>query len=241
VFITQNGDWPAHATNAEYRFFSCDGLVCTNPEYYERNKDRWNCRLIPNGIDCDRFKPGESERAAFGLPADRSIVLMVSALIPSKRVEAGVEAVARLGDWHLVVAGDGPQREAVDAAARQLGGRFTRLSVLPERMPALYRSADVFLHLSKEEAFGNVFNEAMACGIPIVAHQSPRTTWIMGDAAYLVDTDDIGGVAHQIEMAREASPARRHDGVVRAAASAWPRVAKMYQEFLWEVVQSTKT
>ena len=31
IFVTQNGDWPAFHRNAEYRFFDCDGLVCTNP------------------------------------------------------------------------------------------------------------------------------------------------------------------------------------------------------------------
>src|ERR1017187_479313 len=84
VFVTQNGDWPAHAGNSEYRFFGCEGLVCTNPEFYERNEHRWRCRLIPNGVDCNRFSPGPSRRQQFGLPTDRLVVLMVSALIPSK-------------------------------------------------------------------------------------------------------------------------------------------------------------
>ncbi len=51
VFVTENGDWPALVRTSEYRFFGCEGLVCTNPEFYERNKSRWNCRLIPNGVD----------------------------------------------------------------------------------------------------------------------------------------------------------------------------------------------
>jgi len=55
VFVTQNGDWPAHANHREYRFFSCDGLVCTNPEYLERNQARWRSTLIPNGVDVARF------------------------------------------------------------------------------------------------------------------------------------------------------------------------------------------
>src|SRR5262249_25393509 len=35
VFVTENGDWPAHANNSEYRYFGCEGLVCTNPDFYE--------------------------------------------------------------------------------------------------------------------------------------------------------------------------------------------------------------
>src|SRR3546814_7616695 len=65
IFVTQNGDWPAYASNSEYRSFSCDGLVCTNPDYLERNSARWNCALIPNGVDLARFRPGAAERARF--------------------------------------------------------------------------------------------------------------------------------------------------------------------------------
>ena len=68
VFVTQNGDWPAYSNNSEYRFFGCEGLVCTNPDFYERNKTRWNCQLIPNGVDCERFKPGSGQRELFGTP-----------------------------------------------------------------------------------------------------------------------------------------------------------------------------
>ena len=111
VFVTQNGDWPARANVSEYRLFGCEGLVCTNPDFYESNRARWRCRLIPNGVDCVRFQPGMPQRQELGLPADRLIVLMVSALIPTKRVEIGIEAVSQVADAHLVVAGDGPLRQ----------------------------------------------------------------------------------------------------------------------------------
>jgi glycosyltransferase involved in cell wall biosynthesis len=237
VFVTQNGDWPAHASNSEYRFFGCDGLVCTNPDFFERNKTSWECALIPNGVDCDRFQPGTPQGQEFGLPPDRLVVLMVSALIPSKRVEIGIDAVSRIPDAHLVVAGDGPQRQAVDAlAARMLPGRFTRLSIASERMPALYRSADVFMHLSLEEAFGNVFIEAMASGLPIVAEDSARARWIVGDEEFLLDTSDPALVAQSIERARASPADGRSARAKRASAFSWSRVGEMYREFLRNVV-----
>ena len=137
--------------------------------------------MIPNGVDVERFRPRESQRAEFGLPAERLIVLMVSALAESKRVEVGIEAVSKIPGAHLVVAGDGPLRRAVDAlAAKSLPGRFTRLSLPSDKMPSLYQSADVFLHLSKEKSFGNVYVEAMASSLPIVAHDSARLRWLLG-------------------------------------------------------------
>lgn len=238
VFVTQNGDWPAQARNSEYRFFSCDGLVCTNPDFYERNKSRWRCRIIPNGVDCDRFQPGSSERERFGLPDGRLIVLMVSALIPSKRVEVGIEAVSRLQNAHLVVAGDGPQRQVLDdLATRILPGRFTRLSLTADKMPDLYRSADLFLHLSKDEPFGNVFVEAMACGLPIVAHDSPRSRWIVGNDEFLVDTNDTLAIAASIMMASGALSSDRERRVAKAAEFSWSKIGQMYREFLREIVE----
>jgi glycosyltransferase involved in cell wall biosynthesis len=239
VFVTQNGDWPAYAGKSEYRYFGCEGLICTNPDFYERNKDRWRCCVIPNGVDIDKFKPGAARRNEFGLPADRLIVLMVSALIPSKRVEAGIEAVSRIADAHLVVAGDGPLRRILDAkAGRLMPGRFTRLSITPDQMPKLYRSADLFLHLSKDEAFGNAFVEAMGCGLPLVGHDTPRLRWIVGDEGFLTDTESLDAVVMEIKRAREDTYIRQRARVARATTFSWTRVGKMYREFLQGVVDS---
>jgi glycosyltransferase involved in cell wall biosynthesis len=237
VFVTENGDWPAFVRESEYRLFGCEGLVCTNPEFFERNKSRWRCRLIPNGVDCERFSPGVPHRDEFGLPPDRLIVLMVSALISSKRVGAGIEAVSRIPDAHLVVAGDGPLRRTIEAdAARLLPGRFTRLSVAPDKMPLLYRSADVFLHLSKNESSSLAFLEAMACGLPVVAHESPQLRWIAGDDEFLLDTENPADVADQIKRARNAEPIRQQRRLAKVADFSWKKIAHEYREFLQEII-----
>ncbi len=240
VFVTQNGDWPAIAGNSEYRFFGCEGLVCTNPDFYERNKNRWPCRLVPNGIDCDRFRPGPAERQAFGLPPNRLVVLMVSALVASKNVASGIEAVSLIPDAHLVVAGEGPLRQSIEAAAaRLLPGRFTRLSVAPERMPGLYRSANVFLHLAKDEPFGNVFLEAMACGLPIVGLDSMRLRWIVGEDEFLLDDDRPVTIASRIGAAHNSPPVQRDRRAKKAAVFSWRKIAEMYRDFLKEVITSS--
>ena len=241
VFVTENGDWPAISNSAEYRFFGCEGLVCTNPDYYQRNLNRWKCALIPNGVDCERFKVGLTQRQALGLPTDRLAILMVSALIPSKRVEIAVEAVSRIDNAHLVVAGDGPLRQNIEnLASCKMPGRFTLLSLPAERMPLLYQSVDVFLHLSKMESFGNVFLEAMACGLPIVAHDSERLRWIVGDDEFLVDTENQNALIFAIECAANAPRERRPDRAARASLFSWAQVGKKYRDFLKEVVDDHK-
>jgi len=242
VFVTENGDWPAYSNQSEYRFFGCEGLVCTNPDFYQRNYIRWRSRLIPNGVDCQRFSPGADERQKFGIPQDRLIVLMASALIESKRVDLGIQAVSRIPDAHLVVAGDGPLRQTIEmAATRLLPGRFTLLSVPANQMPALYRSANVFLHLSKEEAFGNVFLEAMATGLPIVAQDSARTRWIVGDDEYLVDTDQTDAISAAIITAVETPLVKQQQNRInKAALFSWTKIGAMYQDFLREIVSGWK-
>jgi glycosyltransferase involved in cell wall biosynthesis len=203
VFVTQNGDWPDFSNYGEFRTFRCDGLVCTNPDYLMRNKDVWNCALIPNGIDLQKFTPGASERERLGLPLGRPIVLMVSAMIESKRVLDGIRAVAELEDAVLVVAGDGPLRDEAEGLAREfLPGRFLRVSLPANDMPSLYHSADAFLHMSLLESFGNVFLEAWACGLPIVAQESERLRWILGEESpYLCDTQDRRVTAANLQKA----------------------------------------
>lgn len=232
VFVTQNGDWPAFSSASEYRLFGCDGLVCTNPDYLERNKDNWNCVLVPNGIDTARFQPGQSNRGIFDLPKRGTIVLMVSALIPTKRVLDGIRAVAMTEDASLVVAGDGPMRDEVSQLANTLlPDRFKRLSVEPHQMPQLYQSADVFLHMSKLESFGNVFPEAMACGLPIVGHDTDRLRWIVGNDEYLVDTENLNSVAAAIRLAA-ARPAQVGQGqLARAQKFSWDNIADQYRSF----------
>ena len=88
-----------------------------------------------------------------------------------------------------------------------------------------------------EESFGNVFLEAMACGLPIVAHESSRLRWIVGDGEFLLDTEDMTAVAQHIQLARNGS-SRRPERLARAAAFSSARIAGMYKEFFEEVIAS---
>jgi glycosyltransferase involved in cell wall biosynthesis len=237
VFVTQNGDSPAYIRKSEFRFFSCEGLVCTNPLYFERNRDRWRCALVPNGVDTDRFRPGPSDRPAFGLPTDRRVVLIVSALVESKQVLQGMRAVARLPNPFLVVAGDGPLRSDVDRLASQvLPGRFLRGTFPHERMPDLYRCADVFLHPAVFESFGNVYVEALSTGLPIVANDNSLTRWILDGHGHLVDGTSEENLAAALKAALDDPHAHAADRAAFAQSKySWKSIAALYRSFLVEV------
>jgi glycosyltransferase involved in cell wall biosynthesis len=236
VFITQNGDWPAVSNDSEFRFFSCDGLVCTNPDYFERNREHYRSALIPNGVDLERFTPGPPERARFGLPEGK-LVLMVSALIASKNVADGIRAVAQVPDATLVVAGDGPLRaEMQQFAAELLPGRYRQLTVPAADMPALYRSADAFMHLSTDESFGNVFVEAMASGLVVIAFDTARTRWIVGDQGCFPQSQSPDDLAAAIRVALDRDGASAAASRHRSEAFGWRAIAERYEEFFGQVI-----
>jgi glycosyltransferase involved in cell wall biosynthesis len=239
VFVTQNSDWPAYERRREYRFFACDGLVCTNPIYWQRNRDRWFSALIPNGIDQTRFCPGPANRILLGLPENRPVVLMVSALEVGKRVLEGIRAIARVPDAFCVIAGDGPLRNQVDSlAADLLPDRFLRKTFPYELMPTLYRSSNVFLHAAMQEPFGNAYIEALASGTPIVAHDDENTRWILEDHAYLVDSNLQPLLVEALTKAMNTPAAKIARGVAFAASRyRWSIVARKYCEFFADVLR----
>jgi glycosyltransferase involved in cell wall biosynthesis len=244
IFITQNGDWPAYANEREFRYFHCDGLVCTNPAYYDRLRDRWRCALIPNGVDPDLFHPGPAERSQFGLPSDAPVALMASALSPSKRVLEGIEAAGRVPDLHLIVAGDGPQRERVRAVGeRRMPGRFHWLTVQRDKMPALYRAVDVFLHMSRDEPSANAYLEALATGLPIVTTDRAVTRWTLEDCALLVDTTDRGAVAGALQRALDQRTPQQIEArrALVHRRFTWDQIADQYAAFFDAVHQDRAT
>src|SRR5690606_4392946 len=135
-------------------------------------------------------------------------------------------------------AGSGPEQERVDQlGADLLGERYIRRTFPHEQMPDLYRSVDLLLHLSEFESFGNVYVEALATGLPVVAHDSVVTRWILGDDGVLLDTghhdDLVGAVAEQLRRGRAPGAEQRRR---RAEGFSWAVVAEQYQAFLREVV-----
>jgi glycosyltransferase involved in cell wall biosynthesis len=145
-------------------------------EFYDVDKTR--IRVVPNGVDSERFKPAEDgdalkRRLGFG---NKPIVLFVGRLIPRKGLQFLVEAAKRIvqerGDTMFVIVGDGPLRSDLTSHLVGLGisRNFQFLGDVKENMlPSLYNCADVFAFPSIQEGQGIALLEAQASAKPVVA------------------------------------------------------------------------
>ncbi len=134
--------------------------------------------------------------------------LVVSALVPYKRIDVAIEA-ARLAGIPLTVVGDGPDRARLERAA---GAHTTFVGrKKDDEIRELYRHAAVTL-LPGEEDFGIVPVEAQACGCPVVAlaRGGATETVVNGETGVLVE---------------DASAAAFADGIARALATRFDTAA----------------
>lgn len=176
--------------------------VAGYPEAYRRK-----IQVIHNGVSRVPSPIGRAEaRAAFGLPADAGLVLAVGRLADQKNYPLLIDAIARLDGAHLVVAGTGRARQALEQQAAALGvaDRLHLLGHLPrEALSDLFRACDVFALASLFEGQSNALLEAMAEGMPIVASDIPEQVETLrgpdgSDAGILLPVGDPGAWATAI-------------------------------------------
>jgi colanic acid/amylovoran biosynthesis glycosyltransferase len=164
-----------------------------------------------NGVDLDRFHPGDGPREA-------GLVLHVGRLVEKKGSAVLIEAMAGLEDARLVVIGDGPLRPALE---RRAGPSVQFLGALPpEEVASWMRRASVLaapsLTASDGDAEGlpNVVVEAAASGLPVVAthHSGIPEAVADGETGFLVPEGDAAALAARIAALLGPEDVRRQMG-----------------------------
>jgi glycosyltransferase involved in cell wall biosynthesis len=143
------------------------------PREYHISRDK--VRTIYNGIDTERFKPGES-RLRGRFPGKR-IVLSVSVLHKQKGVQNLIKAFGKVAEnvpgAHLIVVGDGPYRRNLEGLARNQGLKddVTFTGKVPNtELREYYNACDSFvIPTVRVEGLPLIELEAMACGKPVIA------------------------------------------------------------------------
>jgi glycosyltransferase involved in cell wall biosynthesis len=151
----------------------------TTRELYRTYPRRYRGRLvlIEHGFDTKTTKLSKSEaRKLFGLPAEEPVLSCVARLHPMKNLSAAIRLLAREPSWHLALAGQGADRDALLKTAAELNvGERLHLAgeVAPESIGAFLAASDVFVFPSLAETFGLAPVEAAQAGIPVVANDLP--------------------------------------------------------------------
>jgi glycosyltransferase involved in cell wall biosynthesis len=165
-------------------------------------------RVIPFGIDADRWRPAADvlarARDIRAASNGRPIVLFAGRMVPYKGLDVLLRAIAPL-DVDAVLAGDGPSRQALTQQARgpmQARVRFPG-EVADDELRALYHACDVFVlpSVTPAEAFGYVQLEAMACGKPVISTRvASGVPWVNrdGETGLTVPPGDADALRHAI-------------------------------------------
>lgn len=192
--------------------------------------DRDRIRVIPNGIELERFDPVASSasraatRRALGVGPDEPLALVPAVLRPRKGHPLLLEAVPRIRERvpgaRLLFAGSGPLEGELRRHAAPLGDAVRFLGERGD-VPALMAAADLVVLATETEALPTVLMEAAAAGRPAVASDVGGVGEVVaaGRTGLLVPVGDAGALADAVgRLLLDCDRARALGAAARALA-----------------------
>lgn len=229
---------------------TADAVVALDPVARERalaeGFDAERVTVIPRGVDLGVFRPGLSS-ALVGLHRIRGRILLYVGRMEESRgvhtlIEAFAQTVGQRTDWTLVLAGEGTQRERLKAMAHRLGiaGNVQWLPrPRPEELPGLMGASTLLAVPALDDSvLGKQVPRAMASGLPVLASDLGRLSYLVEDGAtgLLVETGRLEAWVEAIRRASSAPEARKRWGdEARRRAEAdlcWEVVAGRFEALL---------
>ncbi|MBS7813499.1 glycosyltransferase [Roseococcus pinisoli] len=191
---TPGGPWPTIGRLGGYYdlkyYTSCDHLVGNTRDLRDwivaQGCPAENAHYLPN------FVSDLADAAPADLPGAAPRVLAMGRLHRNKGFDVAIRALALVPEATLCIAGEGPEREALTALARECGVA-DRVHLLGWRtdIGALLAGSDVFLCSSRHEPLGNIVLEAWSASRPVVAAaaQGPRELIVPNETGLLVPVE----------------------------------------------------
>ncbi len=215
LVMTVHGESTTAAPSWQFRAPVLDGVIACSTRIGERLRteqpalDAGRIVVVDNGVALPPPRSGDA-LAALRLPG-HAIVACVARLDPVKDLGTLLTAIASLPRAQLILVGDGPDRAALEARARELG-IASRTNFLGFRADVneLLGAADVFALSSLTEGMSIAALEAMAAGLPVVATRVGGTPDVVEDGVtgILVPARDPGALAAALGPLLD-DPARR--------------------------------
>lgn len=159
--------WLRHVHNRTLRTFAPTQELCENLNSLGFN----NLKILSRGVDTEKFSPSRRSlklRAEWGASNDNPVALHVGRMAPEKNYELLFRVYDEMRKanprMRFVLAGEGPLRDRLRREHPDcvFAGFFSR-----EEIGRYYASADLYIHASTTETFGNVLTEAMASGLAV--------------------------------------------------------------------------
>lgn len=190
-------------------------------------------KIIPNGIDTQRFNPDVPKIEEF---MDGHINMLYVGRLEKRKglkylLTAFKEAKAICPNLRLIIAGSGPQRAELESiiASEEIKDIKFLGQISEHDKPSLFATADIFCSPATHgESFGIVLLEAMACGVPVIAGNNPGyRSVIKGEEGILVDPADTNEFASnivQLALSKEQRRTRGEAGLKRTQEFTWPKI-----------------
>jgi glycosyltransferase involved in cell wall biosynthesis len=170
--------------------------------------------VVPPALDLPVAEPGARHkvRSELETPDDRTVVLAVGRLHRDKQLDVFIRAIDGTGaeGW---IAGDGPERSALEALAEGTG---VRLLGHRSDVGNLLAAADIFALPAHAESYGFAVMEGISAGLPVVATRTGAIGELVGDAGILVDPEDAKGFQRAVRELVDSAALRAE--LARAAA-----------------------
>ena len=179
------------------------------------------------GVNTDRFRP---EGKKFNHRLKPPVVLVVAGPQATKRVDLAIEAVSRLPQTSLLVAGE-QRPEIKRLGERLLGKRFKNMQVDYAHLDSVYRAVQVYtLPSVSSEAYGISILEALSSGLPVVVNDDPIRRELVGDAGIVVDPTNMNVYVEALKQAIKSDSNDRYRQ--QAKKFSWDRISQQYLD-LW--------
>ena len=207
--ITLVGKDPAYAPVVQMAINKSDGVTAVSNSLRQQTLEFFDIRndieVIYNFIDVARFQKKNKEHFKRAIaPEGEKILMHLSNFRKVKRVQDAVRVFHRVRaevPSKLLLVGDGPERQPVEALCRELGlGKDILFLGKQDAVEELLAIADLLLMPSESESFGLAALEAMACEVPVISSDvgglpEVNEHGLTGFLSPVGDVDDMAGHA----------------------------------------------
>lgn len=212
--VTENNDFSkAHKYARKIITPLIDSLILVEPnvtKWYNKNYKKGYCFPIIKSDekarnDYKRLIPLSNKIAKVHAINNKKVFLFVGRLVALKNVEMAIRAFARLNQEEniFVIIGDGPERNNLEALAKELKANVLFTGRLEgDELNAWYNIARCFILPSYQEAFGAVTNEALLAGCKSLISNKAGSNCLIseGKNGYIIDPFNIDDIAEKMQI-----------------------------------------